>query len=951
MTAAVPTFHRIQAAARAFDHSAAWITLIHADGSEERLTASQVMAGAADWAAKLAAHGLKPGDRVVICLDHGRDLYLSFLGALALRCVPSYAAAASPRQPAIAIAKALDLLIDANRPRAIVSDENVQLAPRNDLLHIRIGAPSSLPATSVPDAHASPIPAAFIQYSSGTTGAKKGVGISDEMLDWQIDRYAATIGLGANDKIVSWLPLYHDMGLIASYFLPLVKGIPLVAMSPFDWIKAPASLLAAIEKHRATLCWLPNFAYELLARNAAGQRKYDLSSMRMFINCSEPVLARSHDMFRAAFESAGVSDAKLATCYAMAEATYAVTASAPGQPARRIAAPGEGGREIVSSGRPLDGAAVKIIDEHGQPSQSGVFGRVCIRLPSLFAGYLDAGKVNASSLVGGWHHTGDVGLIDGGELFVLGREDDVIIVAGQNIFPQDIEAVVNDETGTVAGRNVAFGVRDAAGGTESIIVMAEVRDVDAARASDLERRLSAQINAAIGVVPRHVCLVPHMSLIKSTSGKISRKLNRQRYLADRATATPAIATPPRAEAPSDIEGIIRAAVVAVLAQRSASVPRFTDSESLFDFGLIDSLSFVDLVMELEQRMGRPVPRTIIDNPIENGTVAGMAALYRAGAPSAGGQGAADKVAARELRKRLVPHITDTDETPLVPRPYIMFAPQPYFTSPSANTDENGFRVSIKNGARLSLRGLRHATAPKGAVFGNSQIWGTGTSSDNNVVHNVLNETRPDEQWCSVALRASSLTQERLAGELYAPLDARHVAWITGGIFLNYATSTLVHERLLPFPFMERFLSLMGAGQQSMRGPIVLEERWPQVLRLFEREIILYSRTYRATAANLIFALQPTLSWSDKPLSPEEKQLWDLFQSQIDRSAIEPEAFRAFVRAFVKQARAICERHRVTFIDVSQHPEFMTPAWLFIDGAHMNDAGHRALARVIAGALA
>jgi hypothetical protein len=276
----------------------------------------------------------------------------------------------------------------------------------------------------------------------------------------------------------------------------------------------------------------------------------------------------------------------------------------------------------------------------------------------------------------------------------------------------------------------------------------------------------------------------------------------------------------------------------------------------------------------------------------------------------------------------------------------MFAPKGGYTSASANTDDHGFRVAVKGGHLMSLRKIKAQPFVKGAVLGNSQIWGTGASADANVFHNIMNSERADEIWYSFALRASSLTQERLAAALFAPLDATHVVWITGGIFLNYATSGMAHDKVLPFPFYGRFMTLMGGSDRGIQTSLGLEQIWPQAMALFEREIILYSRLFRATARNLIFALQPTLSWSNKRLAPEEEQLWTLFQSQIDRSAMDPAAYRVVASNFARQADVICRRHRVTFLNVAEHPEFQGPEWLYIDGAHMTDAGHRALGRVI-----
>jgi fatty-acyl-CoA synthase len=331
----------IRASAARLDPRTPWLTLLDAEGAASILTPQDILSGANAWAGALSQKGLGPGDRVLVCLHHGADLYLSFLGAMLLGCVPSYAAASSPKQPIAATAQALKQLIHNTAPRALIHSGEIEIEASPNLTLI---LPSAVSRDSVSTSYWDSLSASalmddqflFIQYSSGTTGAKKGVGITSQMLTWQLEQYASSIQASSSDKIVSWLPLYHDMGLITGFFLPIVNGIRLIAMSPFDWVKDPRLLLRAIDQHKATLCWLPNFAYEFLAKYAAGRGQYDLSSMRLFVNCSEPVMEESHKKFLDQFSASGVTESALGTCYAMAETTFAITSSIPGRPARRI---------------------------------------------------------------------------------------------------------------------------------------------------------------------------------------------------------------------------------------------------------------------------------------------------------------------------------------------------------------------------------------------------------------------------------------------------------------------------------------------------------------------------------------------------------------------------------------------------------------------------------------
>jgi hypothetical protein len=312
--------------------------------------------------------------------------------------------------------------------------------------------------------------------------------------------------------------------------------------------------------------------------------------------------------------------------------------------------------------------------------------------------------------------------------------------------------------------------------------------------------------------------------------------------------------------------------------------------------------------------------------------------------------AQQRVSARERRRQLAPHITDAEEGPIIPFPYVMYLPLSRYATPTANADELGFRVSIKYGQRLKLNKVKAVNVKKGIVLGNGQLWGTGASSDSKVMHNVLNDLRPDEVWYSLALRASNMTQERIAAELFAPLDTASAVWVSGSRLLGAALSTLSHRKFLPCPGFERYLAAFGMSDTEATEPFNLESRWHELLALFEREIALFGRVFGHASANAIFALQPTLGWSDKPLSPQERELADLFKAEAGPGAIDPEAFKAFAKSFTLSAEKICTRHNVKFVNVAEAPEFMTRDWLFLDGAHMTDAGHDALARVITRAL-
>jgi len=503
-----------------------------------------------EFRAQYFEQGIASGEVVVILLDHGLDLLSAFMGALLHGAVPSIFAPPSLKTPAARYRQTLWESLGVCRPKAVVTDEKIFATLTEGEKPAGIAFIQPMPSraiaqTSVPSptsAHA----IAFLQHSSGTTGLKKGVALSHRAVRLQIEEYGRAINLRPTDKIISWLPLYHDMGLIATFLQTLVSGVPLLLMSPFDWIADPASLLEKISEERATLCWQPNFAFTLLAERISSKRteNLDLGSMRAFINCSEPISARTHEKFLERFATNGIRGRHLQTCYAMAENTFAVTQSGLGQPAVTdridplrfarqnlavpVAAGEEFGKTLVSSGRVLPGHEIRVTGIDGQNVGEREVGEILVRSPSMLTEYYRRPDLTAEALSDGWYRTGDLGYLANGELFVTGRKKDLIIVAGKNIYPSDIEDLVSQIDGVYPGRVVAFGEFRERLGTEAIIILAETlrqSAEDQARiAADIRGRLSE-----IEITAGEIAFRPHGWLLKSSSGKLSRSANRDKY--------------------------------------------------------------------------------------------------------------------------------------------------------------------------------------------------------------------------------------------------------------------------------------------------------------------------------------------------------------------------------------------------------------------------------------
>ena len=389
----------------------------------------------------------------------------------------------------------------------------------------------------------------FLQFSGGTTGAQKAIVVTASMLTRQLKQLGEALEFTQHDKVVSWLPLYHDMGLIACYWMPLWHGAPSLQIGASDWVINPEILLKYVSRYQATFCWLPNFSFSYLSgRRKQMTQDYSLSSVRAWINCSEPVRLASVTSFVNAFAEWGASKETLQASYAMAETVFAITQSDLGKKLSTVPRSSVKHGSLtytertydlidevyVSSGRPIPNTEVQILAADGTACPEAVAGEIHVRTPSLFSGYWGPEGFQTNSLRGGWHATGDYGFLVDGELFVIGRFKDIVIVGGNNIFPEDVEAVVNTIEGIYPGRVVAFGVEDKEYGTQSLAIVAEMKEnLPEDSAVDLEAAVRRMVLTAIGTAPRYVAVVPQRWIVKSTAGKISRLETRQRFVRER----------------------------------------------------------------------------------------------------------------------------------------------------------------------------------------------------------------------------------------------------------------------------------------------------------------------------------------------------------------------------------------------------------------------------------
>lgn len=494
--------------------------------------------------------GIKRGDVVVLIGTHHIDFYANWLGAVWLGAIPTVMAEPSVRIDKQIYWTRLAALLERIKAKAVTIDPRIKVDSDWSLNMLRFtysqvaeGAGETTERVKV-----SADDILLLQHSSGTTGLQKGVMLSHKAVMLHAESYFKALKITEQDKIVSWLPLYHDMGFIACFVNALIAGVPVIWLSPFEWVAAPSLLLEAIGKHKATLTWLPNFAFTFLSeRVKQAEKAYDLSSLRAVVNCSEPVTESAMNSFADKFASNGFRREALQTCYAMAENVFAVTTTTDEIPRRcltldkrewdlnhrAVPSQDEDAKNLVhvSNGVCIEGCEVHIADGEGKHLASNNAGRVLIRSPFLFEGYHRRSDLNDELLdAEGFYDTGDVGYVDDeGHVYITGRKKDLIIVGGRNLYPQDVEQIANETEGVHQGRAVCFGIYLEDLGTEGVVLLVE-SDLEEIHWADLVATLRKSIPSRLDLDLFDVRVVPTGTLRKSTAGKLARAGNRQWYL-------------------------------------------------------------------------------------------------------------------------------------------------------------------------------------------------------------------------------------------------------------------------------------------------------------------------------------------------------------------------------------------------------------------------------------
>lgn len=529
------------------------------DGSEETLTYRQLLTASLKVAQGLLDKGLQEGETVAIMQPTQLGFFYTFFGTLIAGGIPVPIYPPFRMHMLETYAKTESHILNNAEVRILVT-----FAQAQNLSRLLQGfVPSLRAVTTVEELmqasptkkifHAKEDNFAFIQYTSGSTADPKGVLLTHFNLITNIRAYGKAIKVTPKDVAVSWLPLYHDMGLIGMWLGSLYFGVPLILLTPFTFLNHPERWLWAIHYHRGTLSGAPNFAYELCNRkiDPAQIEGLDLSSWRMAANGAEKVYPRTLELFANKFSAYGFKRSALLPVYGLAESTVALTIPPVDREFRidyvarkefeenRYAKPSNEKHSLtfVSCGFPIENHQVRIVDEDNHELPERYVGNLQFCGPSSMQGYYNNPAATEKIYHDGWFDTGDLAYQADGEIFITGRFKDLIIKAGRNIYPAEIEELVGSLNGIRQGCVTAFATSNTQHVTEQLIIVAETREVDKTKRRAIINNIKDVIATNLDIVPDHVELVAPHVVPKTSSGKLQRAACKKMYLEGRLSKT------------------------------------------------------------------------------------------------------------------------------------------------------------------------------------------------------------------------------------------------------------------------------------------------------------------------------------------------------------------------------------------------------------------------------
>ncbi len=529
------------------------IRILENEGEEDTLTYQELWQGAQNIAAGIQQRGVQPGESIAIMLPTGKDYFFSFYAILLAGAVPV------PIYPPVRRSQLEDHLRRHSRilnncvASMLISMPEAKLVAQ--LLKSQVGSLRNVVTVEElvletkeffpPAIDASDI--AFLQYTSGSTGNPKGVVLTHANLLANIRVMGEAVKADSKDIFISWLPLYHDMGLIGAWFGSLYFGLVLVVMSPLSFLLRPQRWLWAIHQYRGTLSASPNFGYELCLKRIsdADVQGLDLSSLRLAFNGAEPVSPKAIEKFTTRFSPFGFRAEAMLPVYGLAESSVGL-AFPPLNRKPRIdcvqrerfsesadALPADSTDEnalcFVGSGQPLKGHEIRIVDSDSRELPERTEGYLQFRGPSVTTGYYRNPEATKALFKDGWLDSGDLAYMAEGEVFITGRSKDLIIRAGRNIYPHEVEEAVGNIPGVRKGCVAAFGTKDPHTGSEQLIVLAETRGTGAEKTNALKKAITSIASDLLNLPPDRVILAPPHTVLKTSSGKIRRSACKELY--------------------------------------------------------------------------------------------------------------------------------------------------------------------------------------------------------------------------------------------------------------------------------------------------------------------------------------------------------------------------------------------------------------------------------------
>jgi len=529
------------------------INIMGDDGEPQSLTYEQLWRGARKVAAGIQQQGIQSGETVAIMLPTGSDYFFSFYGILLTGAVPV------PIYPPVRRSQLEDHLhrhsgilnncvatILITMPEAKVVAQLLKSQVLSMRAVVTVADLTSSPASFMRPS-VGPDDVAFLQYTSGSTGNPKGVVLTHANLLANVRAMGKAVEATPDDVFISWLPLYHDMGLIGAWLGSMYFAMLLVVMSPLSFLSRPKSWLWAIHQYRGTLSASPNFGYELCLKrlNDEDIEGLDLSSWRLAFNGAEAVSPDSIERFTQRFQAIGFKPETMMPVYGLAESSVGLAFpplhrkpvidrinrdqfSRTGQ-AVAVEQSDKKALSFVACGHALSGHQIRIVDDDGKELPERYQGYLQFRGPSVTSGYFRNPEATKKLFTGDWLDSGDLAYIADDDIFITGRIKDLIIRGGRNVYPPELEEVVGNIEGIRNGCVAAFAAKDQRLATERLVILAETRETDAKIKQELENQISVLSSDLIGLPADEIILAPPHTVLKTSSGKVRRSACRELY--------------------------------------------------------------------------------------------------------------------------------------------------------------------------------------------------------------------------------------------------------------------------------------------------------------------------------------------------------------------------------------------------------------------------------------